>query len=83
MLRVKNLIKRNIDPEITQTIYSIGDVVVDFNSFELKSKTGNQIELTQKQIKLLKLFPKKLPQLLCPWEVVLGVTLNMFLVAIF
>ena len=59
LLRVKNLIKRNIDPEITQTIYSIGDVVVDFNSFELKSKTGNQIELTQKQIKLLKLFVEK------------------------
>lgn len=59
LLRVKNLIKRNIAPEITQTIYSIGDVVVDFNSFELKSKTGNQIELTQKQIKLLKLFVEK------------------------
>ena len=59
LLRVKNLIKRNIDPEITQTIYSIGDVVVDFNSFELKSKAGNQIELTQKQIKLLKLFVEK------------------------
>ena len=59
LLRVKNLIKRNIDPEITQTIYSIGDVVVDFNSFELKNKTGNQIELTQKQIKLLKLFVEK------------------------
>ena len=59
LLRVKNLIKRNIDPEITQTIYSIGNVVVDFNSFELKSKTGNQIELTQKQIKLLKLFVEK------------------------
>ena len=59
LLRVKNLIKRNITPEITQTIYSIGDVVVDFNSFELKSKTGNQIELTQKQIKLLKLFVEK------------------------
>ena len=59
LLRVKNLIKRNIDPEITQKIYSIGDVVVDFNSFELKSKTGNQIELTQKQIKLLKLFVEK------------------------
>jgi two-component system alkaline phosphatase synthesis response regulator PhoP len=59
LLRVKNLIKRNIDPEITQTTHKIGDVVVDFNSFELKSKTGNQIELTQKQIKLLKLFVEK------------------------
>mgnify|MGYP001372302434 FL=1 len=59
LLRVKNLIKRNIDPEITQTTHNIGDVVVDFNSFELKSKTGNQIELTQKQIKLLKLFVEK------------------------
>ena len=59
LLRVKNLIKRNIDPEITQTAHKIGDVVVDFNSFELKSKTGNQIELTQKQIKLLKLFVEK------------------------
>ena len=59
LLRVKNLIKRNIDPEITQTTHNIGDIVVDFNSFELKSKTGNQIELTQKQIKLLKLFVEK------------------------
>ena len=59
LLRVKNLIKRNIDPEITQTTHNIGDVVVDFNSFELKSKTGKQIELTQKQIKLLKLFVEK------------------------
>ena len=59
LLRVKNLIKRNIDPEITQTTHKIGDFVVDFNSFELKSKTGNQIELTQKQIKLLKLFVEK------------------------
>ena len=59
LLRVKNLIKRNIDPEMSQTTHNIGDVVVDFNSFELKSKTGNQIELTQKQIKLLKLFVEK------------------------
>ena len=34
LLRVKNLIKRNIDPEITQTTHKIGDVVVDFNSLD-------------------------------------------------
>ncbi len=59
LLRVNNLVKRNTQSQHTLNQFTIGGLTVDFNSFSVKDHEGASVELTHKQIKLLKLFVEK------------------------
>lgn len=58
MLRVKVLIKHSLkgsDSEETYSAYDFGSNKVNFNTFEAVLKSGETINLTKKEVKLLKL----------------------------
>ena len=59
LLRVNNLIKRNNQVENKLNQFVIGEFTIDFNSFVVNDSKGTPVELTHKQIKLLKLFVEK------------------------
>ena len=59
LLRVNNLIKRNNQVQNKLSQFVIGEFTIDFNSFVVSDSKGIPVELTHKQIKLLKLFVEK------------------------
>ena len=59
LLRVNNLIKRNNKVVNNLSQVEIGKFTIDFNSFVVSDLNGSPVELTHKQIKLLKLFVEK------------------------
>ena len=59
LLRVNNLIKRNNQVKNKLSQFVIGEFTIDFNSFVVSDPKGIPVELTHKQIKLLKLFVEK------------------------
>jgi len=59
LLRVNNLIKRNNQVQNKLSQFVIGEFTIDFNSFVVSNSKGKTVELTHKQIKLLKLFVEK------------------------
>ena len=59
LLRVNNLIKRNNQVQNKLNQFVIGEFTIDFNSFVVNDLKGTPVELTHKQIKLLKLFVEK------------------------
>ena len=59
LLRVNNLIKRNNQVQNKLSQFVIGEFTIDFNSFVISDSKGIPVELTHKQIKLLKLFVEK------------------------
>ena len=59
LLRVNNLIKRNNQVQNKLSQFVIGEFTIDFNSFVVSDSRGTPVELTHKQIKLLKLFVEK------------------------
>ena len=59
LLRVNNLIKRNKKVVNHLSQVEIGKFTIDFSSFVVSDLNGIPVELTHKQIKLLKLFVEK------------------------
>ncbi len=62
LLRIKLLLKRStneVDDEHTLVTYRIGELIVDFNSFEVVDENQNVTPLTKKQVNLLKLLIEK------------------------
>ena len=59
LLRVNNLIKRNNQVQNKLSQFVIGEFTIDFNSFVVSDSKGTPVELTHKQINLLKLFVEK------------------------
>ena len=59
LLRVNNLIKRNNQVQNKLSQFVIGEFTIDFNSFVVSDSKRTPVELTHKQIKLLKLFVEK------------------------
>ena len=71
LLRVNNLIKRNPNLENTNetNFISIAGCSIDFNSFEITDQDKQKVNLTHKQIKLLKLFVEKKNEVISRQEI--------------
>ena len=71
LLRVNNLIKRNPNLENTNetNFISIAGCSIDFNSFEIIDQNKEKVNLTHKQIKLLKLFVEKKNEVISRQEI--------------
>ena len=71
LLRVKNLIERTQLKELPSEngVLTMAGCKIDFNSFTIENKDGDQVTLTHKQIKLLKLFIEKKNQVISRQEI--------------
>ena len=71
LLRVRNLIERSQDREFRyeNEVFSMAGCIIDFNSFTVENKDGEQYTLTHKQLKLLKLFIEKKNQVISRQEI--------------
>lgn len=71
LLRVRNLIERSQDREFRSEneVFSMAGCIIDFNSFTVENKNGEQYTLTHKQLKLLKLFIEKKNQVISRQEI--------------
>ena len=71
LLRVRNLIERSQDREFRSEneVFSMAGCIIDFNSFTVENKDGEQYTLTHKQLKLLKLFIEKKNQVISRQEI--------------
>ena len=71
LLRVKNLIERVQDREFRSEneVFSMAGCIINFNSFTIENKDGDQYTLTHKQLKLLKLFIEKKNQVISRQEI--------------
>ena len=71
LLRVRNLIERSQNREFRSEneVFSMAGCIIDFNSFTVENKNGEQYTLTHKQLKLLKLFIEKKNQVISRQEI--------------
>ena len=71
LLRVRNLIERSQDREFRyeNEVFSMAGYIIDFNSFTVENKDGEQYTLTHKQLKLLKLFIERKNQVIGRQEI--------------
>ena len=71
LLRVNNLIKRNhhLEKASENNKVIIAGCSVDFNSFEVIDESGSKVNLTHKQLKLLKLFFEKKNEVISRQEI--------------
>ena len=71
LLRVRNLIERSQNREFRSEneVFSMAGCIIDFNSFTVENKDGEQYTLTHKQLKLLKLFIEKKNQVISRQEI--------------
>ena len=71
LLRVNNLVKRNPNLENNDetNFISIAGCLIDFNSFEITDQNKEKVNLTHKQIKLLKLFVEKKNEVISRQEI--------------
>tara|TARA_B100001093_G_scaffold185392_1_gene178162 strand:+ start:660 stop:1346 length:687 start_codon:yes stop_codon:yes gene_type:complete len=71
LLRVNNLVKRspNLESPNETNFISIAGCSIDFNSFEIIDKNEEKVNLTHKQIKLLKLFVEKKNEVISRQEI--------------
>ncbi len=70
ILRSANLIKRSAtSSDLVIDQFRIGEHIIDFNSFEVKSDNGKKERLTKRQIKLLRLLIEKKNQVVSRQEI--------------
>ena len=71
LLRVENLMKRSSNSEIVieNSKMKLGEFLIDFNSFEIIDDNNEKVNLTHKQIKLLKLFFEKKNEVISRQEI--------------
>tara|TARA_Y100000589_G_scaffold82653_1_gene76587 strand:- start:2058 stop:2744 length:687 start_codon:yes stop_codon:yes gene_type:complete len=71
LLRVENLLKRSSNSEVfdENAKVNIAGFLIDFNSFEITDENNEKVNLTHKQIKLLKLFFEKKNEVISRQEI--------------
>ena len=71
LLRIENLLKRSSNSEVfdENAKVNIAGFLIDFNSFEITDQNNEKVNLTHKQIKLLKLFFEKKNEVISRQEI--------------
>ena len=71
LLRIENLLKRTSNSEVfdENAQVNIAGFLIDFNSFEITDQNNEKVNLTHKQIKLLKLFFEKKNEVISRQEI--------------
>ena len=71
LLRIENLLKRSSNTEVfdENAKVNIAGFLIDFNSFEITDQNNEKVNLTHKQIKLLKLFFEKKNEVISRQEI--------------
>ena len=71
LLRIENLLKRSSNSEVfdENAQINIAGFLIDFNSFEITDQNNEKVNLTHKQIKLLKLFFEKKNEVISRQEI--------------
>ena len=71
LLRIENLLKRSSNSEVfdENAQVNIAGFLIDFNSFEITDQNNEKVNLTHKQIKLLKLFFEKKNEVISRQEI--------------
>ena len=71
LLRIENLLKRSSNTEVfdENAKVNIAGFLIDFNSFEITDENNEKVNLTHKQIKLLKLFFEKKNEVISRQEI--------------
>ena len=71
LLRIENLLKRSSNTEFydENAKVNIAGFLIDFNSFEITDENNEKVNLTHKQIKLLKLFFEKKNEVISRQEI--------------
>tara|TARA_Y100000591_G_C21678810_1_gene616987 strand:- start:82 stop:768 length:687 start_codon:yes stop_codon:yes gene_type:complete len=71
LLRIENLLKRSSNSEVfdENAKVNIAGFLIDFNSFEITDENNEKVNLTHKQIKLLKLFFEKKNEVISRQEI--------------
>jgi DNA-binding response OmpR family regulator len=57
LVRIKALLRRKEIPQISEDLYTVSDLVIDFEQMKV-SRAGHQISLTPKEFKLLSILAK-------------------------
>lgn len=71
LLRIENLLKRSSNTELfdENAKVNIAGFLIDFNSFDITDENNEKVNLTHKQIKLLKLFFEKKNEVISRQEI--------------
>lgn len=68
LLRIKNVIKRNAKP--AASLFSFGNFSINFDTFEVKNIKGETIELSRREIGLLKLLTDNVGKVISRDEII-------------